>query len=334
MKRFACILLILIQLFTGTAQAATMVPASYIIGISRDMSSRTLHSKGVTISKKSAKLKKGETIILTANVTPASASQEVTWSSSKSNVAAVRNDGTITAYAKGTATITAKAANGKKATCKITVVVPVTGITLGQTSIVLAKKKKMNVKASVIPSDASDKKIHYSSSSKNVATVSSEGVVTAMKNGTAIITAKTKDGGFIQTCAVTVGKQAIDKELTKYIGTNIHDLAKMFGDMKNVGATDGVEYKNSYLIISAPWRQTNIEFISLKKQCIFTILGLHVGMRDTEAYQALETKGWTFVRRSPTYSVLINASGNAVSLYMTGGKINEICYFANGGGFA
>lgn len=77
---------------------------------------------GVTLDKKSAELKVGDTLSLKAAIEPANATnQNVSWSSSDENVATVAN-GTVTAVAAGTADITVKTADGgKEATCTITV---------------------------------------------------------------------------------------------------------------------------------------------------------------------------------------------------------------------
>ncbi|MBR0465104.1 MAG: Ig-like domain-containing protein, partial [Clostridia bacterium] len=58
--------------------------------------------------------------------------------------------------------------------------------------------------ATVTPSDATNKAVTWSSSDTSVATVSSSGVITAVANGTATITATTADGGYTDTCGVTV----------------------------------------------------------------------------------------------------------------------------------
>ena len=76
----------------------------------------------VTLSERSLELDAGESVTLTAAVTPANASDKtVTWSSSNESVAAVAEDGTVTAGAGGTATITATAASGVSASCTVTV---------------------------------------------------------------------------------------------------------------------------------------------------------------------------------------------------------------------
>lgn len=76
----------------------------------------------VTLNKTTLSLKVGKTGRLSATVLPASAADKsITWSSSKTDVASVSENGTVTAHKAGTAVITAKAVNGKSATCTVTV---------------------------------------------------------------------------------------------------------------------------------------------------------------------------------------------------------------------
>ena len=81
----------------------------------------------------------------------------------------------------------------------------VTGVTLSQTSATLtAKGATVTLTANVSPSNATDKSVTWKSSNTAVATVSSSGVVTAVANGTATITATTNSGGKSASCNVTV----------------------------------------------------------------------------------------------------------------------------------
>ena len=75
----------------------------------------------VTLNKKSASLKIGKTLQLKATLPKKTASNKMTWSSSDKSVATVTQKGKVTAKGEGTATITVKTFNGKKATCKVTV---------------------------------------------------------------------------------------------------------------------------------------------------------------------------------------------------------------------
>ena len=162
---------------------------------------------GVTLDKTSAELTEGDKITLKATVSPENASNKnVSWSSSNASVATV-NNGEVTAVAPGTATITVITEDGgKTATCVVTVkarVYPVTGVTLDKTSAELTEGDKITLKATVAPENATNKNVTWTSSNPAVATVQN-GVVTAVKAGSAIITVKTVDGGKTATCTIKV----------------------------------------------------------------------------------------------------------------------------------
>lgn len=150
-------------------------------------------------------LKKGESVTLSANVSPSNATnQAVTWHSSNTTVATVSSSsGTVTAKGVGTTTITATAADGSKVSgkCTITVTASTSSTTTKKvTSVSISGNKKIAVgsklqlKATVRPTTATNKKVSWTSSNKSVATVSSSGKVTAKKPGKTVITAKAKDG--------------------------------------------------------------------------------------------------------------------------------------------
>ncbi|MBR4748839.1 MAG: Ig domain-containing protein [Abditibacteriota bacterium] len=164
---------------------------------------------GVSLNKTSVKLSVGDTYRLTAAVTPSGATdQSVTWSSSDKTVAKVSSAGKITAVSAGTCYITVKTVDGGfTAKCKVTVKaasVPVTGVTLSDADIKLKKGESATLTATVSPSDATDKNVTWSSDDASVATVSSDGVVTAVGAGTVKVRVKTRDGGFTAKCKVRV----------------------------------------------------------------------------------------------------------------------------------
>jgi len=155
----------------------------------------------ITLNKISLSLLKGQSETLTATVGPADATDKtVTWSSSNPAAATVDANGKVTAVGGGTATITAKA-GAKTATCEVTVNVSVTGITLNKSTLKLDEGQTFTLVATVLPSDATDKTVTWTSSDPAVATVEG-GVVKAIKVGTATITAKAGDK--TATCEVTV----------------------------------------------------------------------------------------------------------------------------------
>ena len=87
-------------------------------------------------------------------------------------------------------------------------VVSVTGVSLNESSITLDVGGSKTLAATVTPDNATNKKVRWTSDNETVATVSEDGVVTAVAGGTAVITATTHDGLFTASCTVTVNAPA------------------------------------------------------------------------------------------------------------------------------
>ncbi len=103
-----------------------------------------------------------------------------------------------------------------KAVCKVTVTQPVTKITLNKTSLTLNRGKTFTLKATAGPASANNKAVKWTTSNKAVATVTSKGVVKAVKKGTATITATAKDGsGKKAVCKITVKQLVTGLKISK-----------------------------------------------------------------------------------------------------------------------
>ena len=153
----------------------------------------------------------GQTATLTAIVAPSNATNKsITWTSSNRSVATVDANGNVTAVANGTTTVTARTNDGSNlsASCSITVNIPIlaTGISLNNTSLTFtAISQTATLTATVLPNNATNKNVTWSSSNIDAVTVNGNGVVTAVAYGTATITAKTTDGTNLSVaCEVTV----------------------------------------------------------------------------------------------------------------------------------
>ena len=147
----------------------------------------------VKLNKSLITLGVGEKFSFKAVVSPLTASQKVTWKSDKKSVVSVSASGKITAKKTGKSTITAVTKNGKKAICKVTVRKAPKKITLKVSKKTLKKGRTYQLKVN-FPSKTASYKMRYSSSKKNVASVSSTGKITAKKKGKTTITAKTFNG--------------------------------------------------------------------------------------------------------------------------------------------
>ena len=162
---------------------------------------------GVTLNESSLSMMVGTDYTLIAVVEPADATnKDVKWESNKPTVATVDANGKVTAKTEGTAAIYVFTNDGgKMGKCDVTVYIPVTGIVLNKTKLEfddIGKTEKLIL--SVIPANATNMTVSWSSDNETVATVASSGIVTSRGSGTANITVKTSDGGFEAACKVTV----------------------------------------------------------------------------------------------------------------------------------
>lgn len=197
---------------TVTSADASDVKATFTVKVKKKVS---VQSVNLEVSKKT--VYKGKTLKLKAQVNPSKASfPELKWKSSNSKIASVDSKGKVTAKKAGKVTITCTSVDNPlcKDTCVITVKVKTTGVKISKTSLSMYATEKKTLKATVSPSDATNKDVTWKSSNKKVATVSSDGVVTAKKAGTCTITVKTKSGDFVASCKVKVSKYVAVKKLS------------------------------------------------------------------------------------------------------------------------
>jgi endo-1,4-beta-xylanase len=163
---------------------------------------------GISLTKSSLTLAVGDSEKLEYTITPADATnKKVSWSSDKSDVVSVGADGTVTAHKTGEAIITVTTEDGGKTasvTVNVVTSVPVTGITLNKSSVTLAVGDLEKLEYTITPSNATNKKVSWSSDKSDVVSVGADGTVTAHKTGEAEITVTTEDGGKTASVTVTV----------------------------------------------------------------------------------------------------------------------------------
>ena len=145
---------------------------------------------------------------LTATIAPLNFTDAVVWTSSNEEVATVSDTGYVEICGVGTAVITVTAGN-VKAACKITVPQLIDWIEFDEDEIELKAGQTYQLKPYISPSDATNKKLKYTSSDTKVAEVSASGLVTARSEGEAKIRAAATDGSDeYAVCYVTVTGKA------------------------------------------------------------------------------------------------------------------------------
>lgn len=166
-----------------------------------------IHVTGISVSPANATITIGGTAALTAAVSPVDATnQNYAWSTSNGSVATVSTSGVVTGLSAGTAIITTTSSDGGfTAYCEVTVNnVPVTSVSVSPASLTLNVGSTSLLSATVLPTNATNKSVTWTSGNTGMASVSPSGVVTGVASGTTAITVTTTDGGFSATCNVTV----------------------------------------------------------------------------------------------------------------------------------
>ena len=165
----------------------------------------------IMLNKTTLEMYVGEDFELKATILPENADfKDIQWTNSNPNIIWFDGNGKVRAYQQGaageTAIITATTYNDLTATCEITVVpyVAVTGVVLTPTYVTLSVGGTSQLSANVLPANASNQKLIWSSESTAIATVSDSGLVKAISTGIAKITVKTQDGNFQKICNVKV----------------------------------------------------------------------------------------------------------------------------------
>ena len=162
----------------------------------------------IKIAPESAILKVEESLQLTTTILPSNATNKsIIWSSSDETIATVDPSGLVSALSQGSAVITARSTDGSdvSATCEITVRRLVTDIYLNESEATLNEGEAFQLVASVSPETAGNKALQWSSSNDGVATVDPSGLVTAISQGSAVITVRSTDGSDVSAeCLVKV----------------------------------------------------------------------------------------------------------------------------------
>ena len=193
----------------------------------------------------------GDTLELTAYYYPEDATvQDVTWTSSNTRVAEVSEDGVVTPLAKGTVNITARATDGSNvsATYKVTVDVRPGSVSLNQDDFTLAVKNSKYVRATVLPSNVTNKTVTWSSSDESVATVSKNGTVTGVAPGVATITATSNSDSSVSAGLTVTVVQPVTKVAfsAKSASVYVNSTVALYPEITPSNATiQDVTYKTS-----------------------------------------------------------------------------------------
>ena len=239
----------------------------------------------------------GETLQLAAACEPADASEPtVTYSTSDDTVATVTPDGLVNGASRGKATITAVSADGyAKASFSLQVFQSPESIDITPETVAAPAGGKVQLKVSVLPSDASDKSVTWSSGDEGIATVSAKGVATVVSVGETQITATSNLNPAISASVPVTGMalaQSIAFDNAVY-SVNINETAQLYTQVQPEATTDK----------SVTYQVKNKKIATVDENGVVT--GLKGGKTVVYAYTADGSKK----RAAATIEVLVPVTG-------------------------
>ncbi len=201
-------------LVTGRTSGSTRITATTSDGNLKQscvffVSSVPVDVTAMNLNKSATFIRTGKSERLFAMISPANATnQNVQWTSSDNSIATVDSLGLVKGLSGGTVSITAKTFSGgftKTATCMISSAeIPVTGLSIDATSLILTSGSTGQLAVEIIPADATDQNLKWVSSNTGVVSVNSSGLVTGISPGNAEVTVTSLDGGKTASCNVIV----------------------------------------------------------------------------------------------------------------------------------
>lgn len=246
MKRFFILILAILAVFACTAKLEP--------DVTPDSGAQTeIPVESVVLNVHELSLQPGEKANLTGRIYPDNADvKSVSWSSSNKGVATVSQDGEVSAIGEGECTITVDC-DGKKDECKVTVtiaIVPVTSVSLDKPDASLLVGETLQLTATVLPVEATDKTVTWTTSNADVATVE-DGLVSSISAGEATITATAGEAS--ATCVVTVSVPF------SYNGMCLETVSG-----GTIGISNPNQFTVEYKVENNDWASSNNASISIK----------------------------------------------------------------------
>ena len=229
------------------------------------LSKASIPVNGITLSQNSVQLKQGETQQLEATISPSeAANKDVVWTvTSGSGIISVSEKGEVIALQPGMAKIRVASTDDLNiyAECEVTVKpVAVSSINLSPTSIVIELLHEKQLIAEVLPINATNKTVVWSTSDSGIVSVSQTGVIKALKTGTTVVRATCE--GQYKDCTVIVIND--DYGNTKDLAASVEKNELVSGKLEEVGDTDYFKFTPSEKGIYTISYFTSTIFIGLR----------------------------------------------------------------------
>lgn len=254
---------------TGITYGKTVITASIngtsascIVTVSADYVS--LNS--ISLNTSTMNVLVGDTETLNVSFNPSNASNKsVVWTSSNNSIASV-SGGKVIGKKVGVAIVTASVSD-KSVTCVINVVdkISLNNISISKSSLSMKEGESQKLSVNYYPSNATNKKVSFSSSNTKVVVVDNNGNVTAKGVGSAMITVVSNDGGHVDQCSVVV--EAISKNVVS-ISLDKNELELKVGEEGTVKYVINPSYAENK---NVTWESSNKKIATVKDGVITAV---------------------------------------------------------------
>jgi uncharacterized protein YjdB len=264
---------------------------------------------------------RNQTRQLNVEVTPNTANQAVTWSSSNTTITTVSGSGLLTARAVGTATITATTADGTKSrSFELTVFAPLASVTIGNRppGDALTVSQTRQLTATVTPDNANPV-VTWSSDNETVATVSETGLLAAVSAGAATITATSGDGTQSSSFELTVFAPAADVNITG----NPPDDTLVTGQTRQLSATVSPGNANP----AVTWSSDNQSIATVSSSGLLTAVSTGTAIIAITSADGTRSNSFTLTVFAPATGVTI--TGNPQNDTLVAGQTRQLTATVN-----
>ena len=243
------------------------------------------------------------------------------WSSSNYNVVDVNSSGRIEAKGNGTAVITVKSNVCPTKYINVTVsggtgIVYVSSISLSESNSTLNVGNTKQLTATVLPTNATDKSVTWSSNNSSVASVSSSGLVTAKAVGTTTIACQANDGsGKSATCSITVKSSTVDP--LSIVLPNYTENIKVG---ETITLTPTIAPSNATTTLT--WESSNTAVATVTQNGV--VKGLKVGESKITVTTHNGKSAYCYVKVADNVIYVTSISLNATSVTLTEGNTKQL----------
>lgn len=269
---------------------------------------KAIEPSGITIDNYVATINRGTTLKLNQSIVPSNTTNKaIHWSTSDPSVASVDEFGLVRAINKGTCKIKVETYNREHyAICDLTVLVPVSNVTLNSTNLALYIGEQFDLNETIYPADANNKAVRWSCANSNI-TISNSGLVTAIRTGSSSVTVTSVDGGHSATCIVEIRVPVSDLLLNK------ESLTMQVDDQHQLLAT--VKPDNAYNK-TVNWSSSNPSIVSVNNGLLTALSHGNVMITATTDHKGIP-KYCTVNVLTPVSAVTLNKINTRIYLDQT-----------------